>query len=203
MENNRKRASVVAGIACVLVAAALAHANLRGRPNDNAGMDMLPRGDAWYYHQGFLHGWPVVLAEHTERIVNHDTGRTDLLDWTSSRMKDWRNCISDAILSVMFCWGTGVVVYRLARRPWTRLQFSVGDLLCLTAVTAAVLGLVRFELTWAEPLRSRDPYLVSPYSPIGEFPWYDRGAMYLSLACLVGLVVSTVVRRLGIHKMRS
>jgi hypothetical protein len=154
----------------------------------------------------FYHGWPTSFAEHLEegvRVSLPDDCGTELrlplpprfLDhvnpstWKAFSFASVKAAVLVILLHVMLIAATGVAVFRLERRQWKALQFSIADMLSLTAIAGMILGLLCLDET---------PFLVNEgYLNLGPLPLFDRVMVLVAIACAVGLIVSTAIGRLG------
>jgi hypothetical protein len=150
----------------------------------------------------FCHGWPTTFAEHLEDGILVISGETcpdvclpsrfldhcNLFMWTAFRFTNVKAAILDILLHVVLIAATGVAVFRLERRRWMPFQFSIADMLSLTAMAGMVLGLVSLD---------RTPLCWDWYLPLQCFPLFDRVMTLVAIACAVGLIVSTASVRLG------
>jgi hypothetical protein len=96
--------------------------------------------------------------------------------------------ILDISLHLLLIATTAVVVLRLEKTRWTHLQFSISDMLSLTAATSMVLGLIYLD---------RVPLAPEMYLRLETLPIFDRVMTLLAIACAVWLIVSTGSDRLG------
>jgi hypothetical protein len=186
--SRRARLPVITAIVCAIAAAAFFHVNLHGTYRFGSG-----GADGVDYYDNFSYGWPVAFAEGT-KDHSFSGPRHDPFISSSAHMTSTKAAAADFFLASVLCFATGVIVLRLERRIGLRFQFTVADLLSLTAGTAAVLGLVRSESTCKSLSYDRHLY---PYSMIREHPWFDQAMVYLAMACAVALTVSTAMNRLG------
>jgi hypothetical protein len=179
------RIPVITVLLCCFVVAAFAHMNLRGH-------FVLDDGDTDAQNGWFFHGWPHVFAERQAIRITNYTYQSNLYSWSSFRRINIKAATLDILLSLILCLATGVVIFRLERKLKSRFQFSIADILSFTVATAVILGLVRFEHSWIydSPLH--------PYILIREFPYFVQAMLYLSLACTIALICSTIMDRLSV-----
>jgi hypothetical protein len=184
------RIPVFTVLACVLVTVAFVDIDVDGALHWNA--DMLGKFNEYQ----FWHGWPTSFAKHVEfgidagkssppRFLDHVNPST----WKAFSLTSVKAAVLVVLLHVMLIAATGVAVFRLERRQWKALQFSIADMLSLTAIVSMVLGLWYLDKT---------PFLVNEgYLNLGPLPLFDRVMVLVAIACAVGLIVSTVIGRLG------
>jgi hypothetical protein len=108
------------------------------------------------------------------------------------RLESVRAAVFDLLLHAVLIAVVGVMVFRLERRRWLPFQFSISDLLSLTATASMVLGLICLD---------RIPFLVHEgYLQLQSLPLLDGVMILFAIACAVALIVSTVIGRLGAKK---
>jgi hypothetical protein len=105
-----------------------------------------------------------------------------------------KGAILDVLLHSLLIAATVVAILRLERRGWARAQFSIADMLSLTAATGMVLGLV---CTDQIPLASE------MYLPLNTLYLFDCVVILFTIACAVWLIVSTAMERLGRKSRRD
>jgi len=110
------------------------------------------------------------------------------LRWRSFGVTNVRGAVLDIFLHLLLIAATAVVVLRLEKKRWTHLQFSISDVLSLTAATSMVLGLVCLD---------RIPLLPEMYLRLETLPIFNQVMTLFAIACTVWLIVSTIIDRLG------
>jgi hypothetical protein len=196
------RTPVFAILACLLVAAAFVDIDVLGFSPNPGAEDTYVSLDGSEF--GFYHGWPAAFARH----VQHNRDATPLygegriqypspsfLDrinptkWEMLRLESVRAAVFDLFLHAVLIAVVGVMVFRLERRRWLPFQFSISDLLSLTATASMVLGLICLD---------RIPFLVHEgYLQLQSLPLLDGVMILFAIACAVALIVSTVIGRLA------
>jgi hypothetical protein len=196
---------VLAVLACVLVTVAFLDVDVGGFFVGTYGGP--------YYFSGpcqacscFHHGWPTAFAEHAEDGVidpyhsDCEPGTSLPLGflehcnpfmWTAFRFTNVKTAILGILLHVSLIAATGVAVFRLGQRRWKPLQLSIADMLSLTAIVGMILGLVCLD---------QAPLFEEWYLPLRSLPLFDWLMTLFAIACAVGLIVSTVIGRLGVKK---
>ncbi len=135
--------------------------------------------------QYFENGWPVPFGEYSLHYRKHNY----LQD--SFHLTSVKAAVCDVLLAAVLVAATGVAVFRLARRVRTSLQYTVADMLALTASVAMVLGLLcldrlpKMAIVW------------NIYTPLHNLTQFDRAMVLFSVGCAVALTVSTACARLG------
>lgn len=196
-ERYRPREPKLTVLVCWLVLIAFAHMTFVGI-NRQKDIHMY-----WGSPSVKLHGWPVPFAQRSVGSMPFEESETVLVPspnaenssgLSSFRITNVTAAVRDVFLSLILVAATGVVVRRLETRNWARLQFSIGDILSLTAMTGMVLGLIylddRFSL-------GGHCIVEGLYVRLRDLPLFDRVMVLIAIACAVWLVVSTVIERLG------
>jgi hypothetical protein len=200
MENRRtlkeriSRLHLLTVLACLLVANAFACIDYVGNCYSHGA-------NQEYYKHYLRHGWPTTFAEHTVigrwppgtpafrlQIPFPYFDQVNPLGWTDFRITNVRASVLDVSLHLLLIAATAVVVLRLERRGWARVQFSIADMLSLTAATSMVLGLVYLD---------RVPLVPDIYLRLQTLPLFNRIMTLFAIACAVWLIVSTAMERLG------
>jgi hypothetical protein len=179
---------------CAIVAIAFARIDFFGHCYSHSGNNE-------YYAHYLRHGWPTEFAEHTMtgrwppgapafylHIPFPYGDQLNPLRWTHFRITNVKAAILDISLHLLLIAATAVVVLRLERRRWARLQFSIADMFSLIATTSMVLGLVCLD---------KVPLVPEIYLRLQTLPPFDCAMVLLAIACAVWLIVSTAANRLG------
>jgi hypothetical protein len=165
----------------------------------------------FYHHPIFLHGWPTPFAEHAiggdyydgDKGIWHRQGFLDQIDprnWWSLQTTSAGAAVCDAILALALVAATAAAVRGFEKRRWSPFQFSIGDMLSLTATAAMVLGLIYLD----EHLSVGEESVVGDmYVRLCDLPIFDRVMALFAIACAVWLIVSTVINRLGDTRAKS
>jgi hypothetical protein len=180
--------SKIAILAMVLSGIAFAHISVRGA--------ILVEGKRYedgelpgFYDESpykLRNGWPVPFGEHTVSYASYRF-------WHSWPVGDFRlrsvtAAICDLFLAVVLITATGIAASRFARRLSGRFQFTIADMLALTAAVGMVLGFIGID-----QLR----YVEDIYTPLHRCTPFDLTMVLLGVGCAVALIVSTVCARLG------
>jgi hypothetical protein len=220
LKGRRLRVPLFTVLACLLVAIAFTHVNYMGiyvgrafygtttnlitDPED--GSQSPARADDWSWGYRYCQGWPVPFAEHElsrkyDDSNFDDTGKNVPLVcrvipfmWTSLHISSITGLICDVLLSLLLVVATDVVVLRLERRTWKRLQFSIADMFSLIATVSMVLGLIYFDDRLSI---GKDSTVADMYVRLCDLPLFDRVMVLFAIACAVWLIVSTAMERLG------
>ena len=107
------------------------------------------------------------------------------------RLRSVKAAICDLFLAVVLVSATGIAVSRFERRIRTRFQFTIGDMLSLTAAVAMVLGFIKID-----QLQSVEDI----YTPLHRCTPFDLTMVLFAVGFAVALIVSTVFGRLGSAK---
>jgi hypothetical protein len=202
MENKRTlkqrlaRLHIFTVLACALVAIALVRIDWCGTCYSH------PTRDGLCEHH-LCHGWPTPFADHSVthpwQLGTPNTGSrltssipflamVDPQLWDDFRMNSVTGAIFDVSLHLFLIAATAAVILRLERRGWARGQFSIADMLSLTAAAGMVLGLIC-------PVRI--PLAAETYLPLDTLRLFDAVMVLFAVACAVWLVVSMLLTGLG------
>ena len=187
-------------LVCTCVAIAFIHLDILGVHFSDFGEDEeIPE---YTYERHYCHGWPTAFLEHIDICKygpNHlDEGppfldRVNPIKWTS-HITNMGAAILDGFLHLILIAATAVVVLRLERRGWARVQFSIADMLSLIATVSMVLGLICFDDRLSI---GKDSAVEGMFLRLRDLPPFDRVMVLFAIACAVWLIVSTAMERSG------